>query len=78
MTILDEKQIAEYMVMFEKNPDAYVKFVLVEIKDMNETLVSLWKVARAAKKWINAAPGAMSVDAETELVIALDGLKQER
>lgn len=39
-----------------------------------ESIEALWKVALAARRWINAFPGQMSVDAEADLVKALKGL----
>ncbi len=73
--VINEKQIAEYMKLFESKKESYIKFVYEEIKDVNDTLVALWKVARAAKKWVNAAPGAWAADAEAELVEALNVLE---
>jgi len=74
--MIDEKQLEDYRKLFDKNPDARLKFMRVEVDEMLATCEALWTIARAAKKWTKALPGRESVDSECELVKSLEILKE--
>lgn len=47
-----------------------------DMEEWHETVERLWKVARAARRWTKALQGTPSIEAELEMVKALDELKE--
>lgn len=73
--VITEKELVDYLALFEQNPDKPVRFLMVEIGHLRDSIDSLWKVARAARRWQRASPGRESALAEDELMNYLDELK---
>lgn len=72
--MIDEKQLADYRTLFEKNQDSPMKFMHVEIQEMADTLEALWKLARSVRRWQKASPGHPSIEAEADMIKHLDAL----
>lgn len=75
--MINEQEIADSMALLESNPESPLRFMAQEIKELGGTALALWKVARAARRWQLALPGEPSVNAEAQMVEALDALKVE-
>lgn len=73
--MIDEHQLQDYRKLFESKQDAPVRFVMLEIKEMSDTLEALWDLARSVRRWQRAFPGKPSVDAEADMIDILDSLK---
>lgn len=67
MPIIDEEKLAAWKIA--KGP-----VWTFDDDDVYETVLLLWRVARMARRWVKAAPGTESVEAEAELVNALRNL----
>ena len=75
-SMINEKELEGTMALLEKKQDAALRFFWIEIKEMAETIDRLWKVARAARRWQRAYPGADAALAESDMMDALDALNE--
>ena len=72
--MIDETQVQALRdFVSEKGPEA-VSLNGINPEDLLYTLETLWRIARAARKWTLASPGQDSVQAEHELMKTLTPL----